>query len=100
MKILPNQIFIYPFTLSPQGERFNTFEYGLDDSDVHGWNVRVWGLIDGTYGILDDGDFIDIDAAYAHAQELSELYQVPIDCMDDRPLSSNDDTQFPPKCAA
>lgn len=84
MQILPSQIFIYPFTLTLRGQRINTFEYGLDDSDVDGWNVQAFGLINGTAGILDDGDFADINAAYAFAQELAVQYQIPIDCMDDR----------------
>lgn len=83
MQILPSQIFIKPFTLSPQGERFNTYEYDRNDSEINGWNVQVFGLIDGTATILDDGDFPDINAAFAHALELSHRYQIPIHCMDD-----------------
>jgi hypothetical protein len=83
MQILASQIFVYPFTLSSRGHRFNTYEQGLDDSDVNGWNVQVFGLIDGTAGILDDGDFPDFNAAHAYALELSHQYGVLPDYMDD-----------------
>jgi hypothetical protein len=78
MQILASQIFVYPFTLSSRGHRFNTYEQG-----VNGWNVQVFGLIDGTAGILDDGDFPDFNAAHAYALELSHQYGVLPDYMDD-----------------
>ena len=88
MQILPSQIFIYPFTLSTHGQRFNTFEYGLDDTDFHGWNVQAFGLLNGTACVIDDGDFTDLNAAYAYAHDLSQQYQIPIDCMEDAPTTA------------
>lgn len=78
MNIRPSKIFMNPFTLLPDGDRFDTYEYGLDDSSVDGWNVQASGLINGTAGILDDEDFADIDSAHIYAQNLSRKYQIGI----------------------
>ena len=100
MHILASQIFIHPFTLSSVGARFNTYQYGLDDSDAHGWNVQSWGLINGTAGILDDEDFISRDSAFAYAQELSQRYQIEIDWFETRYSPSADDHHVPSHDAA
>ena len=95
MQILASQIFIYPFTLSPMGNRFNTYQHGLDDSDVDGWNVQAFGLVNGTAGILDDEDFKDRDSAFAYAQELSRQYQITIDWLETRCTDSAEDRHVP-----
>ena len=91
MQILASQIFVHPFTLSSRGHRFNTYEQGLDDFDVNGWNVQVFGLIDGTAGIIDDGDFPNFNAAHAYALELSHQYGILPDYMDDAYASDTGD---------
>ena len=95
MQILASQIFIHPFTLSAHGGRFNTYQYGLDDSDVSGWNVQAFGLVNGTAGILDDEDFKDRDSAFAYAQELSRQYQITIDWLETRCTDGVEDHHVP-----
>lgn len=78
MDIKLSQIFIEPFTIDNDNERFNTYEHGLDDSDIDGWNVHSWGLFNCNAEIIHDKDFDDLGAAISYAKTISRQFNAEI----------------------
>lgn len=72
-----SEIFIDPYTYI-EGDRINTYEHGLEDTDIDGWNVHSWGLLNWTAEIIHDEDFADLDAAVAYAKAISRQFDAQI----------------------
>lgn len=78
MDINLSQIFIQPFTINYEYDHFNTYEYGLDDGDVDGWNVQSWGLFNCNAEIIHDKYFHDLEAAISYAKTISRQFNAEI----------------------
>lgn len=77
MTVKLSEIFIDPFTYI-DGDRINTYAYGLEDTDADGWNVHSWGLFNWTAEIIHDEDFADLDAAVSYAKAISRQFDAQI----------------------
>lgn len=76
MSLYISDIFVYPFTKCLSGDRVNTHKEGMEDTRVDGWSVQLFGLINGTAGMIDEWDFPDLKAADLHACNLAQHHQI------------------------
>lgn len=74
-----HEVAIHPFTVDQEGDMFNTYDEGLEESDIDGWNVHSFGTVNGKASIIDEEDFETLEEAMEFAEELAEKYDVGID---------------------